>query len=68
MCKYNEVFVKKALRERGNRLPPHRHSGESRNPEAQSPEWKLRCESENAVSADTGSVCSALKFSRQGSN
>ena len=35
---------------------------------SQSPEWKLRYETENAVSTDTGAVCSALQCSRQGSN
>ena len=33
---------------------------------SQSPVGKLRCTTENTVSTDTGSVCSALKFSRQG--
>ena len=34
---------------------------------SQSPERQLRRDNENAVSPDTGSVCSALKFSRQSS-
>jgi len=33
---------------------------------SQSPEWKLRWI--ESVSTDTGSVCSTLKFYRQGSN
>jgi len=38
------------------RLPLLLPTGTTADKSSQSPEWKLRCETENAVSTDTGSV------------
>ena len=48
--------------------PFSRYSGSPADKSSQSPERQLRCDNENAVSTDTGSVCSALNFFRQSSN